>query len=48
MGSRDYRKRESKKPKRDTKKISATEILQPLVSVEVVKKEKKEREVEEE
>ena len=44
MGSRDYRKRESKKPKKDTKKISATEILQPLVSVEVVKKEKKERE----
>jgi hypothetical protein len=48
MGSRDYRKREQKKPKKDTKKILATDVLPPLTNVEVVRKVKKEREVEEE
>jgi len=48
MGSRDYRWREPKKPKKDTKKISADTILPPLTTVEVVKKRKKERKVEEE
>ena len=47
MGRRDYRHRESKKHKKDVKKISVTPILSPPVTVEVVKKGKKEREVEE-
>ncbi len=48
MGSRDYRKRETKKPKKDAKKISITDVLPPLTTVEVVRKAKKERKVEEE
>ena len=47
MGRRDYRHRESKKPKKDAEKKSATPILSPPVTVEVVKKVRKEREVEE-
>jgi len=42
MGRRDYRHREPKKTKKDTKKAVATEILQPPVSVEIIKKGKKE------
>jgi len=45
MGSRDYRRREPKKLKKDTKKTLTIDILSPLTNVEVVKKEKKEREV---
>jgi len=41
MGRRDFRHREPKKPKKDTKKVSATTILSPPMTVEVVKKEKK-------
>ena len=49
MGKRDYRHRESKKTKKDTKKISPITILPSPMNVEVVKKEKKRREeVEEE
>jgi len=48
MGRRDYRRREKKKPKRDTKKISAADILPPSPTVEVIKKGKKEPKVEEE
>lgn len=48
MGSRDYRWRERKKPKKDAKKISTADVLPPLTTVEVVKKRKKERKVEEE
>ncbi len=49
MGRRDYRHRESKKPKKDTQKIAPVNILQPSVQVEVIKKGKKKRgEVEEE
>ncbi len=48
MGSRDYRKRERKKPKRDTKKTSVADVLPPLTAVEVVRKEKKEGKAEEE
>ncbi len=48
MGSRDYRKREQKKPKKDAKKTSITDVLLPQTTVEVVRKEKKERKVEEE
>ena len=42
MGRRDYRHRELKKPKKDSKKISATTILPPTTTVEVVKKKRKE------
>ena len=49
MGKRDYRHRESKKSKKDTRKISPITILPSPMNVEVVKKEKKRREeVEEE
>ncbi len=44
MGSRDYRKRESKKPKKAAKKISEVSILTTPVEVEVIKKGKKARE----
>ena len=43
MGRRDYRHRESKKPKKDEKKAPAsTPIIQPPRTVEVIKKGKKE------
>ena len=47
MGKRDYRWREKKKVKKDAKKISATPIVSPPPPVEVIKKGKKEPEVEE-
>jgi hypothetical protein len=47
MGRRDYRHRESKKPKKSDKKISADTILTTPTTVEVIKKGKKERETEE-
>ena len=43
MGSRDYRHKEVKKSKKDTKKIQAATILPPPLTVEVIKKGKKER-----
>ncbi len=43
MGRRDYRHRESKKPKKDAKKPTGVEILPSPVVVEVIKKGKKER-----
>jgi hypothetical protein len=43
MGTRDYRRREPKKTRKDTKKVSADSILPPPMTVEVVKKGKKER-----
>jgi len=46
MGRRDYRHREPKKVKKESKKISPTDILPPPMTVEVVKKGKKEREAE--
>jgi hypothetical protein len=42
MGRRDYRHREPRKPKKDAKKISAETILPPPVTIEVIKKGKKE------
>ena len=42
MGRRDYRRRESKKPKRDARKLSTETILPPPTTVEVIKKGKKE------
>jgi len=41
MGRRDYRRREPKKTKKDTKKVSATTILPSPTTVEVIKKGKK-------
>jgi len=48
MGRRDYRHREPKKNKKEAKRISPATILPPPMIVEVVKKGKKKREVEEE
>jgi len=48
MGQRDYRKREQKKPKKDTKKTSVISGLPLPMTVEVVRKGKKERKEEEE
>jgi len=42
MGKRDYRQRESKKPKKAAKKPLAETILPPPVNVEIIKKGKKE------
>ena len=46
MGRRDYQHKETKKAKKDSKKVSAT-ILPLAAEVEVVKKSKKKREEEE-
>jgi hypothetical protein len=46
MGSRDVRKRESKKPKKGAKKAVTISVLQPQTAVEVIKKGKKEKEEE--
>jgi hypothetical protein len=48
MGRRDFRHREPKKTKKESKKISPADILPPPVTVGVVKKGKKKRESEEE
>lgn len=48
MGKRDYRHRESKKPKKDAKKLSLTTIIPTPSEVEVIKKGKKKQGVEEE
>ena len=48
MGKRDYRNRETKKPKKDTSKLSVIPIIQASSVVEVVQKKKKKREEEEE
>ena len=42
MGRRDYRHRETKKSKKDVKKLPPVTILPTPVNVEVVKKRKKE------
>jgi hypothetical protein len=48
MGKRDYRWKESKKVKKDEKKISSTKVIPTPVTVEVIKKRKKEQPAEEE
>ena len=48
MGRRDYRHRETKKTKKDAKKLSPIAILPVSAEVEVIKREKKKPEVEEE
>jgi len=48
MGKRDIRGREKKKPKKDAaRKAPRTDILPSAVTVEVIKKGKKERPAEE-
>lgn len=47
MGKRDYRHRESKKPKKDAKKVLPATFLPPPITTEVIKKGKKERKEEE-
>jgi len=46
MGSKDYRWREPKKPKKGGKKIEPVTILPQSVEVEVIGKRKKKREEE--
>ena len=48
MGRRDYRRRESKKPKKDARKVLPTSILTPSETVEVIRRAKRERKEEEE
>ena len=48
MGKRDYRHRESKKPKKGTKKPSMADALPTTTAVEVIKKGKKDKGAEEE
>ena len=48
MGRRDYRRRESKKPKKGAKRPSVSELLHTPTAVEVIKKGKKEKGTEEE
>lgn len=47
MGKRDIRGKETKKPKKDSKKATTVDILPSSVTVEVIKKGKKERSAEE-
>lgn len=48
MGKRDYRHRESKKPKKDKKeKVISTNIVSTPMPVEVIRKERKKRDEEE-
>lgn len=47
MGKRDIRGKESKKPKKDSKKVNTADILPSSVTVEVIKKGKKDRFAEE-
>ena len=46
MGSRDYRKRETKKPRKDGKKIESVVVPLTPAEVEVVRKRKKKEEEE--
>jgi hypothetical protein len=41
MGRRDYRRRESKKPKKGTQKIKPISEFVPQVETEVIKKKRK-------
>jgi hypothetical protein len=43
MGRRDFRHRESKKTKKDAKKVPTIAVFQPPVTVEVIKRGKKEK-----
>ena len=43
MGSRDYRHKETKKPKKNAKATEHISLAKPVVQVEVLKKGKKDR-----
>jgi hypothetical protein len=43
MSRRDFRHRESKKPKKDSKKAPITTVIQPPATVQVIKKGKTEK-----
>ncbi len=43
MGKRDFKQREVKKTKKDSRKISAPSIMPPPATVEVIRKGKKSR-----
>ena len=47
MGRRDYRHRETKKPKKDAKKTPAVNTIITPANVEVIRKVRKKREEEE-
>jgi len=47
MGRRDYRRRESKKPKKGAKRPPISDLLPTPTTVEVIKKGKKEKGTEE-
>lgn len=47
MGKRDLGHKESKKPKKDNKKLFSTGMQTPAPQVEVIKRGKKEKEEEE-
>ena len=47
MGKKDYRQRETKKPKKDAKKSISSEVISSPSDVEIIKK-KKERNTEQE
>ena len=47
MGKRDYRHREPKKPKKNAKRPSGSDLLPAPAGVEVIKKGKKEKVTEE-
>lgn len=47
MGSRNFRKRETKKPKKVEKKLAQSSVYTPQPVVEIVRKSKKTREEEE-
>ncbi len=46
MGSRDYRHHEAKKPKKSAKKLPPVSVLPTPVEVEVIRRGKKQREME--
>ncbi len=49
MGNRgDYARRETKKPRKDTKKVPKITILEAPPAVEIIRKGKKHKEAEEE
>lgn len=48
MSRRDYRHKEPKKPKKDTRGLPPVSIQPPVANVEVIKKRKKKEEEDEE
>ena len=47
MGKRDFRHHEAKKPKRDAKKTSVSDLISPPMAVEVLGKKKRKKEADE-